>query len=308
MRKVLCTGDLHIAEAFDLTQIDRLLDKVAIEANSRDELFLLGDMFHKSRISPLEIMSFIRFLKKIKVPITMIAGNHDMAAENSILDWVPTVFPNITFSKTTLTVQREGVSILLAHYNVAESIMGAYDTKINTTISANDLDVDLALLGHIHKSQHIQGQRAQVVHPGSLFYIDFNERNDVKGLVEVTIDADKYKIEHIELDPDPIVQLSITPDTEADVLKAYPKNCRVKLDIHYSDPSLNKREVHKKFAKYLFKDLKIIFTYDNPNMLGTIINDGHKEEKNIERLEKYLESNTTEEIRALILEVLANVK
>lgn len=307
MKKILVTGDLHIAEAFDLVQIDRLLDKVASEANLRDELFLLGDMFHKSRISPLEIMSFIRFLKKVKVPITMIAGNHDMAAENSILDWVPTLFPNIVFSKTALTLQREGVSLLLAHYNVAESIMGAYDTKINSSLSANDLTVDLALLGHIHKAQHIQGVKTQVVHPGSLFYIDFNERNDAKGLVEVVIEESKYKIEHIDLDPDPIVQLTITPDTDGDILKDYPNNCRVKLDIHYSDPSLNKREVHKRFAKYLFKDLKIVFTYDNPNMLGTILNDDNKSQKNIERLEKYLELNTTAEVKELILEVLANV-
>lgn len=307
MRKIIVTGDLHISESFDLSQIDRLLDTVALNANKAQELFLLGDMFHKSRISPLEIMSFIRFLKKVKVPITLIAGNHDMAADNSILDWIPTLIPNIVFSKGPMTVTREGINILLAHYNVAESVMGAYDTKINANLSVNDLNVPLALLGHIHKSQHIQGITTQVVHPGSLFYIDFNERNDEKGIVEVTVDGDKYSIEHIPLDPDPIVQLEITPDTEGDILKDYPKNCRVKLNIHYSDPSLNKKEVHRKFAKYLFKDLKIMFTYENPNMLGVVLNDEHKDEKNAERLEKYLDTNATQDVKDLILEVLANV-
>jgi DNA repair exonuclease SbcCD nuclease subunit len=303
MIKVLCTGDFHINEAFDLEQIKRLLDVVVEEANKRDELWILGDIFHKNRISPLEIMLFITFLKQVKVPITIIAGNHDMAAENSLIDWLPQVLP-ITVSKGSLRIIRDGVEILLGHYNVEESILGAYDVRLNTGISANQLDVDLALLGHIHKAQHIQGTKTQVVHPGSLFYIDFNERNDTKALVEVAFDQGKYKIDHIELNPDPIVQLDITPDSDSNILKDYPTNCRVKLIVHYSDPSLNKKEVYKRFAKFFFKDLKVVFSYENPNLLGVDLKEAHKEEAGLARLDKYLSEHTTPDIKNLILTLL----
>jgi DNA repair exonuclease SbcCD nuclease subunit len=303
MVKVICTADLHIAERFDLEQQKRLLDVVILEANKRDELWILGDLFHTNRISPLELMLFIDFIKQIKVPIILIAGNHDMAAENSLLDWMPKVLP-VTVSKTSMRIEREGVSVLLGHYSVEESVLGAYDIRLNSGISVNQLDVDLALLGHIHRGQHIQGTKTQVVHPGSLFYIDFNERNDTKALVEVTFDQGKYMIEHIELNPDPIVQLDITPDSDSDILKDYPSNCRVKLIVHYSDPSLNKKEVYKRFAKFLFKDLKVVFLYENKNLLGVSLQEDHKEEAGLLRLDRYLTEHTTSEIKELILMLL----
>ena len=70
-------------------------------------------------------------------------------------------------------------------------------------------------------------------------------------LVDLTIEKDRYKVERIKLDPDPIIQLDITPETEGSILKDYPLNCRVKLIVHYTDASLDKKKVIRKFEKGL---------------------------------------------------------
>lgn len=294
MLRALVTGDFHICDKYDLEQIKRLLNVVVVEANKRDELFILGDVFHNSKITPTELYTFIEFLNKITVPIVLISGNHDIARGESILDWIPSVFKNITYSKNTMRVAREDVNILLGHFDVEESVLGAYDFRLNSGISVNTLDVPLALVGHIHKSQNVQGLITQLVHPGSLFYIDMAERNDTKVLVDLTVDGSTYKIDRIKLDPDPIVQIDITPETEGSILKEYPTNCRVKLIVHYSDANLDKKSILRKFDPYMFKDKKIAFVYESP--LETSQQVGVQ----LQELAKYLEDNTTKEVADLI--------
>lgn len=302
MKKILVTGDFHICDKFDLEQIKRLLNTVVTEANKRDELFILGDVFHNSKVTPTELYTFIDFLNKITVPIVLISGNHDAVRGESILDWIPTVFKNITYSKNTLKIKREELDILLGHFDVEESVLGAYDFRLNSGISVNSLDVPLALVGHIHVSQNIQGNTTQLIHPGSLFYVDMAERNDTKVLVDLTIEKDRYKVERIKLDPDPIIQLDITPEAEGSILKDYPLNCRVKLIVHYTDASLDKKKVIRKFDPYMFKDKKIAFMYESP------IETQKEVGVQLQDLTTYLETNSSMEVSKLILSLLQEEK
>ena len=266
MKKILVTADHHIAEKFDLSQIERLLGTVTAEANKRDELWVLGDVFHNSRITGRELYLFVTFLQSIKVPTILLAGNHDMFEGLSLLDWVPLVFPNVTVSLNSVSLKIENTSILLGHFNVDESVMGAYDIKLHSGLSANSLVTDLALLGHIHKGQEIQGVKTKIIHPGSLFYIDFNERLDKKQLVELVVDAQGYQINYIPLDPDPLAQLEFKEDELDDLsrLVEVSINTRVKIVIKYCNPLINKADIVRKFDKFNFKDKKIVFSYQSP--------------------------------------------
>jgi DNA repair exonuclease SbcCD nuclease subunit len=301
MYKGTVTADLHICEKFDIVQITRLLTKIALHANTTDELIILGDIFHNSKASPLELLTFINFLKQVTVPIVLIAGNHDTLGDNSLIDWVPQVLP-IMASKESLIIKREELDILLAHYNVEESVMGSYDFKLKSGLSVDQLNVPLALLGHIHKSQHIQGEKTQAVHPGSIFYIDYNERNDTKGFIELTIEGSSYKIEHISLDPDPIMQFETTPEGVdsiiAGIIKDLDLKTCIKVVIKYEDPNLNKREVLKKFDKWHFKEKKFSFIYDSPNSIGN--NSVVTEDNKLVELEEYLTANSSTEVISLI--------
>lgn len=298
MYNALVCGDFHIDTKYDIEQINRLLTIVAEEANKRDELIILGDVFNKNRVSAEELICFISFIKKVKVPIILLGGNHDTEAGKTVLDWVPLLF-NLTYSRSSLSIVREGISILLAHCNVQESIMGAADFKLGTGVSINDIQEQLALLGHIHLGQNIQGTHCLGVHPGSLFYTDFGERNDPKALVALTLDSGRYKIERLPINPDPIVQLDVYPDTEAEVLANYPKECRVKLIVHYSDPLLRKLDIIKKYDKYSFRDKKISFIYEPKAKEVTSYS------TSAQSFEEFLQSNSLDAgVLQLLMEVL----
>ena len=265
MKRILVTSDFHIDERFDLDQIERLLSTVVEEANKRDELWLLGDMSHDNQLSARVLYLLVSFLTKIKVPIRMIGGNHDEADGTvSTLDWIPLVFPTIQFTRDTQQFECEGLKILLGHFNVEESVMGAYDFKLKSGVSLGDLGVDLACLGHIHKQQIIKGHNITAFHPGSLFYQDIGERNDKKSLTELILDNGKFELNLIPLDPDPIVQLEVKPEDDiSEILAKLPLTARVRIVVHYSDPLLIKKDVSKKYDNYNFRDKKVIFQFED---------------------------------------------
>jgi len=299
MFKVLATADFHIDEKFGIDQIKRILGTISEEANKSDELWIAGDIFNKNRASPVELKIFVDFLLTIKKPILMVVGNHETLGDDSLLDWIPSIFKNITVYKTSQVIEREGVKVLLGHFNIEESILGASDTHITSGLSIESLDVPLAVVGHIHKGQHVQGTKTQAIIPGSIFYVNYDERNDVKGLTTLVFNNGEYDVDHILLDVDPIVQLDVDPDTDFSILEKYEKRTRVKLLVHYSDPSLNKRDIIRKMDKYSFKDKKIMFVYtpktksttDAPFSTGV-------------SLEQFLNEYSTTELKTFIIDQL----
>ena len=290
MKKILCTGDFHIADKFCLTQIERLLNQVAELANQRDELLILGDVFHCNKVSSQELYLLVMFLKQLKVPTTIVVGNHDKSeGQYSILDWIPSVFPNIKVYNTSTVIEIENLKVLLGHFNLEESKMGAYDFKLQSNLSIKDLEVKLACLGHIHKYQIIKYENKTAVHPGSLFFIDYGERNDVKGVIDLVVEGDQFTLTQIPLDPDPVVQIETTPEVDPKtLLDKYTPNTRVKIIINYSDPLLNKKEVIRKYDSFSFRDKKIIFQFQNSqDNLIKKVKDSHQ---GLVQLEDYLKN------------------
>jgi len=307
MRSILLTSDFHIADKFCLTQIERLLNQVAVLANQKDELWILGDVFHCNKVSSQELYLLVMFLKQIQVPTTIVVGNHDKAeGQYSILDWIPTVFPNVKVYNTSTVVQVEDLKVLLGHFNLEESKMGAYDFKLQSGLSIRDLEVKLACLGHIHKSQIIKYEDKTAVHPGSLFFIDYGEKNDIKGVVNLVVEGDHFTLTQLPLDPDPVIQIETTPDIDPNTLLGeYPSNTRVKIVINYSDPLLNKKAIISKYDKFTFRDKKIIFQFKTSREeLTKRVHDSHQ---GLVQLEEYLK-NLEPSVATLIRRYLGETK
>jgi len=275
--KILITGDWHISERFDLEEIDRLLNQIKTRLVDYDQLWVLGDVFDSKRPTSREYLVLLTFLKSLKIPITIIAGNHDIIkGEYTTLDWLPYIFSNIIVYKSAQILEIEGIKILLGHYNIAESTLGAYDISIHSDVNYSLLDqqgIQLACLGHVHKFQVIKFKESlTVVHPGSLFYIDFGERNDQKKIVSLSIDKGNYTLDSIDLNPTPIYQFEF--DVEKINFKRLSKlesTARVKIILNYSHPEIDKTQIKKRILDLTKgKEVLIVFHYKSSKLPGSV--------------------------------------
>jgi hypothetical protein len=69
--------------------------------------------------------------------------------------------------------------------------------------------------------------------------------------------------------------------------------------VHYSDLNLDKKQVIKRFDKYMFKDKKIVFVYE-ADKAGVPVGKNQV----LESLEAYLRDNTSVDVAALILRMV----
>jgi exonuclease SbcD len=108
-------------------------------------------------------------------------------------------------------------TVLVAHMSVtgAQLSQGRFTlTEQNDVIAdANDLPTgwEYVALGHIHKAQCVGGL-AHVRYAGSLDRLDFNERDDDKGIVLVDIGPDGRRSEphFVSIDPTPLIDVRVT--------------------------------------------------------------------------------------------------
>lgn len=90
MTRILCMADAHIGAGSEygakpgdrLADQERVLDQVAdlVQDESVDHVLIAGDLVHRPKPTPAELLVLQRFLRRIKVPVTIISGNHDWAA------------------------------------------------------------------------------------------------------------------------------------------------------------------------------------------------------------------------------------
>lgn len=65
-----------------LNDQERVLDQVAdlVQDESVDHVLIAGDLFHRPKPTPAELLVAQRFLRRMKVGVTIIPGNHDYAS------------------------------------------------------------------------------------------------------------------------------------------------------------------------------------------------------------------------------------
>lgn len=90
---ILATGDLHLGAGPEygdrpgarLADQQRVWEEICLRAVAeRVDLFVFaGDAFHRRRPSPAELLAFaegLRILRRERIPVVMVAGNHDVVA------------------------------------------------------------------------------------------------------------------------------------------------------------------------------------------------------------------------------------
>jgi len=90
----LATGDVHMSNTLpgarptENGRTDRLDDQVRLwkhiattaEENDVDDLFVVGDLFDKSRVDPVTLTTTVECLVSMRTPKWLLAGNHDAAS------------------------------------------------------------------------------------------------------------------------------------------------------------------------------------------------------------------------------------
>jgi len=231
MAKLLVTGDFHIKEKF-IEELAPQFNLILKNINTVDAVCIAGDIFDHPKPSSIEICAFINFITSIpnKIPIYIIAGNHDwIDKQNASIDWVPYIRPNVYYHHNTLDFAIASKKIKMLHGNVAESVVGPEDINLPGGSINQYKDYGIVILGHIHKAQIIKKSKPLALHPGSLIYTNFGERNDTKGYYLIHIE-DTITPEFIKTNPIPMYQFIIdNPKDSLEKINKINENSKVKI-------------------------------------------------------------------------------
>jgi len=231
MAKLLVTGDFHIKEKF-IEELTPQFNLILKDIHTVDAVCIAGDIFDHPKPSSIEICTFINFITSIpnKIPIYIIAGNHDWVdKQNAAIDWVPYIRPNVYYHHNSLDFTIASKKVKMLHCNVSESIVGPEDISLPGGSISQYTSYDIVILGHIHKAQIIKKSKLLALHPGSLIYTTFGERNDTKGYYLVHI-GDTIVPEFIKTNPIPMYQFIIdNPKDSLEKINKINKNSKVKI-------------------------------------------------------------------------------
>ena len=259
--KLLVTGDFHL----DYNSIEEMSEIInQIMYYNFDGIAVLGDIFDKSRPHPDAIALFVSFLQRIPetIPIYIIAGNHDKNKDEDATAFIPYLNKsNIIYNSESLKVMIGNKKVTMLHTNVNESKMGPKDMQLSS-ISYKNIEGDIILLGHIHKSQIIS-EIPLVLHPGCPFYYNFGEREDKKGFYMVDI-SDKVTYTFNSLHITPMYQFNITNADLHNIdnkLVDLPFQSKVKIVFNLDTCDLNTSTLIREIIKN-YKDKFKIFKYE----------------------------------------------
>jgi DNA repair exonuclease SbcCD nuclease subunit len=204
---ITIASDIHLYLQNRIDDFKSALDEVAEIANTTKLLILLGDVYHHRKPEPEEMNIFRDFLKKVKVPVEMIIGNHDIKGGHSALDefWKFS-HDNIQCRRPPYILQYYGLNLYLNHCSVEGAEIGPCDMVLGLKEEIKIADLkklacDFYLCGHIHKAQVIADN---IIYPGSIERVDFGERNEKKYVV--LLDEQTKKFEFRELHSRPMIQ------------------------------------------------------------------------------------------------------
>jgi len=203
-----------------LVDFERALQRsidVAIE-ESVDLYICAGDIFHTCKPTIEDQRIFYRVLRRLedsKIKSRFIIGNHDYTLKigashalkifmDVVQDWLyvkiydQTVwedfdnlkvcfFPYHAEEPQIQDLRTDTMRVaLVCHSHLEGAVVGCepFEIKDDKATKFKDLPVDFVFAGHFHKPQ-ILSKSPLAFYPGSISPVDFNERNDVKGVVLV---------------------------------------------------------------------------------------------------------------------------
>lgn len=195
-------------------------------SESVDLYICAGDIFHTNKPTTEDQRVFYRVLKRLedsRVVSRFIIGNHDhsskIGASHALRLFMDMIdgwsyvkiydqttwedfnnlkvcfFPYHAEQPEIVDYRTEvGRVALVCHSHLEGAVVGCepFEIKDDKATKFKDLPVDFVFAGHFHKPQ-ILSQQPLAFYPGSISPVDFNERNDVKGVVIVDTDARSYE-------------------------------------------------------------------------------------------------------------------
>jgi DNA repair exonuclease SbcCD nuclease subunit len=196
--------------------------------NNIHDYIILGDVYHDKTIIYNISQSVLHdfFNSNMDLNFTIISGNHDLSAtgENQksaiqllneidnvtcILDpqikeicgknyfFVPYTHDFISVLKQKIKLL-ENVDVLFSHIGLNEAVLQSGLSKVDK-LTINDLSCfKLAILGHYHKPQVINGNKTTVYYAGSLIPKDWNDKNETKRFL--VFDTDTLQVDSVDID------------------------------------------------------------------------------------------------------------
>lgn len=258
-----------------LKDIEETIDRIVHIACERkvDLVVQCGDVFHTNRPTPREQLTFLNFMVALDqnaIPARVIIGNHDYntqlgkghalklfkeigspfvkiidQTEWEMIDgclfcWYPYAGEQPDFENIPHQWQFPKRKFLVCHSHLEGAVVGAepFEIKDDKATKFSDLDVDGVLAGHFHKPQ-VLSRKPLAFYPGSIQAVDFNERNDVKGVV--ILDTESLEYEPVGIKTRRLVQIDTSDinlhlDSHGDALP----DSIVKVNV-----KLNESEAHK---------------------------------------------------------------
>lgn len=205
MTKILLIGDPHIRHTH-LKEGEDLLGWIeeVLEETKPDLVINLGDTFDDHAVIRAEVLCAVsRHIDRVsamKIPMTMLLGNHDMWKPSSSQYHALEVLkgkPLLTVADSILV--QDGLTyvpylpdpkdwpevktrIAITH----NTFIGAdYGFKLSSDgIALDSISCDLVASGHIHKPQCIQSglEHSRLLYPGSPMCLSAGEADQIKGL------------------------------------------------------------------------------------------------------------------------------
>lgn len=226
-----------------LVDIEKTLNDIIgiAESNHIDLLICTGDVFHTNRPTIEEQLVFYRFISSLKgcsFKSRFIIGNHDynskLGAQHALAIFKEIVSDTdgkiIIYDATTWEHFNDDelavcfypyhgaepsytgdsaacrARALVCHSHLEGAVVGAepFEIKSDSVTRFSQLPVDFVWAGHFHKPQ-VLCKKPIAFYPGSIQAVDFNEREDVKGVV--IFDTNKCTMAHVPIYCRKLVQI-----------------------------------------------------------------------------------------------------
>jgi len=216
--RTLIIPDTHIASEY-LDELDEIFEEVfQIKA---DQCIHVGDFYNLNKLNPEELAfgtELAQRLNKHYKLVYMLSGNgrHEWLNGHNIISYLESI--GIRVKGMEMELEIDGKKCFFGHGMTNQSRMeyGSHEYTVKELRK-----YDIALLGHQHQFQHIEGN---IYHIGSIFYQHFNEATDECKYVAMIEDG---KLTFIPL-KSPIKMYDVH---DAKELPNIPKKAKVRLVI-----------------------------------------------------------------------------
>jgi DNA repair exonuclease SbcCD nuclease subunit len=188
---IFVVGDIHLDEVSAEECYDIAYEIVKIKRDRIDgpcDILFLGDICDKNKLNAVELdklLGFFQIFKSTFRELIIIKGNHDQYdSDSSIVDFLNYFDIQIEADEFVYN------DCLFGHFftDKSTSAFGRYRYKIEDLKKK----YKYTLLGHQHDFQQLA---ENIYHVGSIRFIDFGERPDIKKRIAILTD----KIEFVEL-------------------------------------------------------------------------------------------------------------